>query len=49
MKRIELEDSTHQMLLEMSKKQGMKHSDFIDAVLIGLFMDMKRTGRKVLK
>jgi len=49
MKRIEMDDTTYQMVVEMSKKQRLTTKQFLDNLLTGLFMDMKRTGRAVLR
>ena len=49
MKRVEMEETTYQMVVEMSKKQRLTPTQFLDNLLTGLFVDMKRTGRPVLR
>ena len=49
MKRVEMEETTYQMVVEMSKKQRLTPTQFLDNLLTGLFVGMKRTGRPVLR
>ena len=48
MKTLKVEDITEQMLKELSKKSSMKEDKFLDELVSQLYMEMKRTGRKVL-
>ena len=49
MKNVSIEDTTHLMLVEMSKKQNLSPRSFMDSLLSGLYMEMKRTGKPPLK
>ena len=48
MKTLKVEDITEQMLKELSKKSSMKEDKFLDELVSSLYMQMKKTGRKVL-
>ena len=48
MKNIRVEDITEQMLKELAKKSSMKEDKFLDELATRLYMDMKKTGRKVI-
>ena len=48
MKNIRVEDITEQMLKELAKKSSMKEDKFLDELVSRLYMDMKKTGRKVI-
>ena len=48
MKTLKVEDITEQMLKELSKKSSMKEEKFLDELVSRMYMEMKRTGRKVL-
>ena len=48
MKTLKVEDITEQMLKELSKKSSMKEDKFLEELVSSLYMQMKKTGRKVL-
>ena len=48
MKTLKVEDITEQMLKELSKKSSMKEEKFLEELVSSLYMQMKKTGRKVL-
>ena len=48
MKTLKVEDITEQMLKELYKKSSMKEDKFLDELVSRMYMEMKRTGRKVL-
>ena len=48
MKNVTLNNIDYQMLMELSKKQGVKMIDFLDTLTEKLHTEMKRTGRKPL-
>ena len=49
MKRVEMEETTYQMGVKMSKKQILTPTQFLENLLTGLFVDMKRIGHPVLR
>ena len=48
MKNITLNIIDYQMLMELSKKQGVNLNSFVSTLVNNLYTEMKRTGRKPL-
>tara|TARA_B100001564_G_C20197102_1_gene471037 strand:- start:157 stop:303 length:147 start_codon:yes stop_codon:yes gene_type:complete len=48
MKNITLNNIDYQMLVELSKKQGVNINSLVSTLINNLYTEMKRTGRKPL-
>ena len=48
MKNVTLNNIDYQMLMELSKKQGVNINSFVSTLVNNLYTEMKRTGRKPL-
>ena len=48
MKNVTLTNIDYQMLMELSKKQGVNITSFVSTLVNNLYTEMKRTGRKPL-
>ena len=48
MKNVTLTNIDYQMLMELSKKQGVNINSFVSTLVNNLYTEMKRTNRKPL-
>ena len=48
MKNVTLNNIDYQMLMELSKKQGVNLNSFVSTLVNSLYTEMKRTNRKPL-
>ncbi len=48
MKNVTLNNIDYQMLMELSKKQGVNLNSFVSTLVNNLYTEMKRTGMKPL-
>ena len=46
MKNVTLNNIDYQMLMELSKKQGVNINSFVSTLVNNLYTEMKRTGKK---